>query len=182
MLTQEDAKELFNYDVESGNLIWKKKPGKTSGRVILGGIVGHYHKATGYLVTKIRGQYYKLHRLVWLWMFGYLPENQLDHINRVRNDNRIENLREVSQQCNSRNSCVSIKNTSSIKGVSFDTVRQKYSVRIKYKNKYAYLGRYDNFEEAVCARLAAEQCLNWHGCDSSSSSYKYVRDNIQKLA
>lgn len=32
---------------------------------------------------------------------------------------------------------------------------------------------------AVCARLAGEQCLDWEGCDSNSPAYKYVKENIQ---
>jgi len=31
---------------------------------------------------------------------------------------------------------------------------------------------------AVCARLAAEQCLDWERCDSNSPAYQYVQNNI----
>ena len=33
-------------------------------------------------------------------------------------------------------------------------------------------------DDAVCARLAAEQCLNWEGCDSNSSAYQFVKKYI----
>ncbi len=40
-----------------------------------------------------------------------------------------------------------------------------------------YLGTYDNFDNAVLARLAAEQCLGWAGCDNSSPAYKYAKNH-----
>lgn len=38
-----------------------------------------------------------------------------------------------------------------------------------------------DFDEAVCYRLAAEQCLNWSGCYDNSSACKYVKENIQGI-
>ncbi|MCP4373526.1 MAG: hypothetical protein GY797_36295 [Deltaproteobacteria bacterium] len=45
-----------------------------------------------------------------------------------------------------------------------------------------YLGTYNNFDNAVCARLAGEQCVNWSGCDSNSPAFKYVKGHIQTYA
>ena len=119
-----------------------------------------------------------MHRIIWLYVYGYLPENDIDHINRIKDDNRLCNLREVSRSCNIRNACLSTNNTSNIKGVCFDTSRNKWISTIYFNNKAHTLGRYNNFHNAVCARLAAEQCLGWPDCDSRSSSYLYVKDNI----
>ena len=44
---------------------------------------------------------------------------------------------------------------------------------INYKK--IYLGIYKDFDEAVCVRLAVEQCVNWEGCDSNSPAYQYVQ-------
>lgn len=46
---------------------------------------------------------YLAHRLAFLYMTGAFPTNQVDHINRVRNDNRFINLREVLPSDNSKN-------------------------------------------------------------------------------
>ena len=49
---------------------------------------------------------------------------------------------------------------------------------ISYKTHH--IGRYDDFDEAVCHRIAIEQCLGWSGCDSSSPAYRYVRGLVGK--
>ena len=50
-------------------------------------------------------------------------------------------------------------------------------VNQKIKN----LGGYKNFDEAVCHRLAAEQCLVWDGCDNSSTAYQYVQKMLSGM-
>jgi hypothetical protein len=112
-------------------------------------------------------------------MYGYWPENVIDHKDRVRHHNWIKNLREVSNQCNQRNRGNSKNNTSGVKGVSFDNVTNKWRPYIKINNKLFRLGSYKEFDNAVCARLAAEQCLGWSGCDSNSPAFQYVKDFIQ---
>lgn len=57
----------------------------------------------GYIMIQIDKKIYAAHRLAWYYVHGYYPEHQIDHINRVRDDNRIDNLREVTQSCNSKN-------------------------------------------------------------------------------
>jgi hypothetical protein len=32
-----------------------------------------------------------------------------------------------------------------------------------------------DFDEAVCTRLAGEQCLNYDSCDTNSTAYQYVQ-------
>jgi hypothetical protein len=117
-----------------------------------------------------------------MYMHGYFPENQIDHINRNPADNWFENLREVSQMCNTRNSRTYYTNTSGVKGVSFkeDSLKWRAEVTVNFKSKH--LGFYDDFADAVCARLAAEQCLGWAGCDKDSSAHKYVKELLKRCA
>ena len=45
---------------------------------------------------------------------------------------------------------------------------------MKIQIKRIWLGEYNSFSEAVCARYAGEQALGWKECDANSSAYRYV--------
>jgi hypothetical protein len=175
-LTQERLKELTTYDPETGIFVWKKV---TTNRVKIGSKIGSV-MANGYVSMAIDTRRYYAHRLAWLYTHGYFPENEVDHINRIRTDNRISNLREVSGSCNSRNACAPNGGATTVKGVAWYKRHKKWRARIRDINKSPFLGYYGSFDDAVCARLAAEQCLGWSGCESTSPAYLYVRNNIVK--
>jgi len=172
-LTYKKARELFNYRPD-GNLIWKVSKGGKK----IGSIAGPKTKV-GYSFIKIDGKDYRAHRLIWLWHHGYTPECGLDHINRIKHDNRIENLRESSQQCNLRNTDNFRDNTSGVKGVyrCKRYSRGFWMAYVRVQGKLYNLGRHKAFSEAVLHRLAAEQCLGWAGCGSSSPAYMYALEN-----
>ena len=50
----------------------------------------------GYANVWINGQNWKRSRIVWSWVTGKDPQEQIDHINRKRDDDRFWNLREAS--------------------------------------------------------------------------------------
>ena len=106
-LTVDLLKELFDYDKETGNLIWKRKP---STKIKVGDIAGTL-KDNGYIYVGINHNSYRAHRLIFLMHKGYLPKT-IDHINRDKLDNRIENLRPATVSQNSMNRDISSKNTS----------------------------------------------------------------------
>jgi len=96
--TQNELRELFEY--RDGNLYWKKSNGT---KITAGKIAGSLSKDSGYIFIRL-GKLYRSHRLIWIYHYGDIPEGlQIDHINRIRNDNRIENLRVVSQSTNNLN-------------------------------------------------------------------------------
>ena len=168
MLTQKRTKELFDY--QDGSLIRKTNK---QGHKGVGSIAGGLTKS-GYLRTTIDYKLYLNHRLVWLWHYGYFPENGLDHIDKDPSNNRVENLREVSRTCNARNCGNHKNNTSGVKGICWNKTRKRWMSRIRVIGDEKFLGVYKDFFEAVLARLAAEQCLEWEGCDSSSPAYQYA--------
>lgn len=174
MITQEYIRYLFEYH-EDGLLIWKVNKAK---RTKIGDIAGCYSPC-GYYYVGIDDKNYKLHRLIWIYHHGYISENLIDHRDKNPLNNRIENLREISSQCNNRNSKDFITNTSGVKGVSWTSDRSLWYSCITIYGKTISLGRYDDFTEAVCVRLAAEQCLKWDGCDSCSSAFKYLSKLIK---
>jgi hypothetical protein len=167
MLTQADLKKLFNYNPETGEFIKLISTGCSK----VGNIAGCLDKH-GYITIRISGKNYSAHRLAWLYVYGYFPENSLDHENRKGTDNRICNLREVSNQCNMRNSKIHCDNKSGFKGVFRSSGKWQAQIRI---NKIAvYLGKHSTFLEAALHRLAAEQCLSWGDCDSQMNTYKKI--------
>ena len=169
MLTQEKIKRLFEY--KDGKLYWKIKP---ANNVEIGSIAGSI-QSNGYCYISINSKLYRRSRLVFLYHHGYFSEYNIDHKNRIKDDDSIENLREITQQCNSRNTGNFSNNTSGVKGVNWNNRDRKWHSQIGLNKKRYNLGYYDDFDDAVCARLAAEQCLNWKGCDRNSPAYKYIK-------
>ena len=172
-LTQKRVRELFDYDTETGLLMWKVN----RRRVKVGDVIKTVNSA-GYTTLEIESKSYLAHRIIWLWNYGYFPENDVDHINRVRADNRICNLREVSQSCNIHNSCVSTRNISGVKGVSVDKHGCHASIMIG--GKQIHIKTVHDFAEAVAHRLAAEQCLGYNSCDNQSSAFVYMQNYIKE--
>lgn len=160
-LTQARLKEKLDYDPSTG--VFTKKNGEIAGFV----------KPDGNRQIFVDGWRYYAHHLAWLHEYGYLPRNYVKHLNQDRDDNRIDNL--------AINFFDSSNNTSGIRGVYWDPKVHRWRPQISVDNKMKYFGcfDFDDFDEAVCHRLAAEQCLDWSGCDSSSPAFQYVRDNIQ---
>lgn len=143
-LTQVRLKELVHYDKNTGRMVWIKP---TSTRVKVGDVVGS-NDGRGYLQTSIDGQRYRVHRLAWLWIYGVLPTNHIDHIDRNRANNRITNLRDLPQALNNQNIGITNTNTSGFLGVSWSKAMKKWEARISINNKGKVLGYFDRPEEA----------------------------------
>tara|TARA_R110000868_G_scaffold116769_2_gene310582 strand:- start:1348 stop:1728 length:381 start_codon:yes stop_codon:yes gene_type:complete len=115
MITQKRLKYLMKYDSDTGvftRLI------STAMRHKNGEFVG-VKTTKGYLKCGIDNKEYTLHRLAFLYIYGFIPV-RIDHINQDKTDNRIKNLREVTNSENLRNMSKSKKNKSGFTGVSFD--------------------------------------------------------------
>lgn len=181
-LTQERVKELFDYDPESGILTRAKDALGHNGcvRAKRGSVVGTLNTSTGYIQTVVDGLHIYTHRVAWIWMTGYSPEHQIDHINRIRTDNRWCNLREVNQSCNNINCIIRSDNTSGVKGVG--RFRDSHwRARIHLGEREFHLGIYTDLVDAVAARLAAEQCSSIHIYDETSTAYLYMQNYLQEL-
>lgn len=127
MLTQQIAKELLNYNPETGIFTYKVS---TNNRNKVGQKVGNI--SNGYLVMMYKGKNYPLHRIVFLLEEGGFPQHQIDHINGIRSDNRRVNLRKVTNQQNCWNR--------STKGVCFNKRVEKYFGYVDHDGKREYLG------------------------------------------
>ena len=157
MLTQEEVKNLLSYDENTGVFTWRKQKGP----VRAGSVAGYVNKK-GYMVVGIDGKSHRAHRLAWLYCYGELPSDDIDHINHDKLDNRISNLRVVTNSENHRNVKISSLNTSGYTGVSFCKNKGKWTVRISDGVKYLNLGYFTDKSDAVKARKLKEKELGYH--------------------
>jgi len=80
---------------------------------------------------------------------------QIDHINRVKDDNRIENLRLATRSQNEANTGLRRNNSSGFKGVYFFKRTNRWLAKIAYDGLEIHLGYYDSAEEAAMAYNSA---------------------------
>lgn len=143
----------LNYEPSTGEFIWN-----VSKRSVKKGTKAGCKMTNGYIAIRVNNKLYLAHRIAFYKMFGRFP-NQIDHINRVRDDNRLENLREVTPRKNSTNrSC----NRKLPLGV-YETIRKGrpgvwYSTKIQWLGKQ-YSSSFRNLEDAINWRKRKEKDL-----------------------
>jgi hypothetical protein len=135
-ISQQRVLDLFRYD--DGKL-FRKSDNKEMG------IYSTKHHR--YARVVIDGKEYKLHRIIFFYHHGYLPEI-IDHINGDRYDNHIENLREANTYQNRQNSGIYSTSKSGVKNVYWDKKCNKWRVSFSINGKRKYFGGYDDLEEA----------------------------------
>jgi len=138
-LTNERLIEYVDYDQESG--FFTKRSGRNKG-IRLGS-----KTEKGYLAITIDGKAYRAHRLAWMYVYGKMPVNLIDHINNIKDDNRICNLREANLAQNAGNMKLMSTNLLGVKGVSFKA--GKFVACIMVSKQNIYLGRHETADEAA---------------------------------
>ena len=93
---------------------------------------------------------------------GAWPKKGIDHINGITDDNRISNLRDVSQSDNMRNMTTPCRNTSGRIGVYWFARDCKWQAQIRADGKTKHLGYFDDINDAIAARKAAEIEYGYH--------------------
>ncbi len=157
-VSQKDIKEIFDYNPDTGAVTWIKV---LSSRTIVGKPVG-VKLSCGHLQVTIDYKRYLVHRLIWLYVYGVWPKDQIDHINHIPDDNRISNLRETTQKENMINKSLQKKNTSGANGVRWYANLNKWRVSIGLKGNYLHLGYFTCKNKAVARRKTAEVLLGYH--------------------
>jgi len=156
-LTQEQLKTILRYDHELGRFFCLVSRGKAS----VGKMAGYLRKDKYRHIVIDRKRFLE-HRLVWLYVYGEMPKNQIDHINHCKEDNRIENLRAVSSYENNRNRSKNKKNASGLSGVSWNKSAGKWISYINSDVETKYLGIFEDYFEAICARKSSELYYGYH--------------------
>jgi len=155
-LTQARLKELLHYDPETGVFTWRV--GRVGCRA--GSIAGSLN-GCGYRQIGIDRRMHLLHRIAFLYVTGGFPQEELDHINGVRDDNRWVNLREATGSENRHNlGGPPSHNTSGFLGVYWCKRRQKWVAEIKLRGRKRHLGYFDTAEEAHATYLKAKDELH----------------------
>lgn len=156
----EYLKFLFSYN--DGVITWRNKSSPQS-RIVLGDRAGSYDK-DGYLIVRVRNQTSSIHRIVWVYHNGEIPNGfEIDNIDGDILNNRIENLRLTTRSVNCSNQRKRIDNTSGFCGVTFMKDRLKYRAQVRGVR----LGQFDTKEEAAEAvakyRLSSGGFTERHG-------------------
>ena len=116
----------------------------------------------GYLRLCIGHRRYLAHRAAWLYVNGYWPESDVDHINGNRLDNRICNLRLATHSENQQNRkrASRTNKSSGVLGVGWDGSKNRWRAEICVRGKRRTLGRYATIEEASAAYQRAKAELH----------------------
>jgi hypothetical protein len=166
--TQQQLKDLLEYDPNSGIFVWKERIGTDHGTKVFNS--KYAGKQAGSVIStskgdeiriRILGSSYLAHRLAWLYMKGNLPEC-VEHINNNRTDNRFHNLKASSILSTLKDRKLPTNNTSGQIGVSWDKHLKTWTARIEANRVIHHLGKFKTKKEAVQARLSAEASLGFH--------------------
>lgn len=148
-MTVKQAREFFDYNPKTGDLIWKKqKPhGKSKPGDIVGkNSIGKYRQVTFDHIG------HRAHRVCWAVYYGFFPYGHIDHINGDGRDNRIKNLRDVSRTQNNLNQKAHRDINSTI-GTSFEKARGLWLSSICIGGKSIFIGRFKTRKQAKIAYL-----------------------------
>ena len=156
ILTQDKLRTLLKYDPATG--VFTNRVTRNP-RAKVGDLAGAL-TSEGYIAFQIDGIKMYAHRAVWLYVYGKWPKEEIDHINRRRDDNRLFNLRAVSRLANSHNTGKHVTNTSGHKGVTFHRRSKRWQVQLRANNKTFYVGQFNQLADAVQARAIAEIFLH----------------------
>ncbi len=153
MITQARLKELL-YLREDG---WFENLTNRSSRARKGEIAGTI-STQGYVQIQIDGVFYKAHHLVWLYVYGYIPD-EMDHKNGIRHENHLDNLRECTRSQNNANS-ERQTGEGGLRGVTWFARDQKWLAQIKIDGRSKHLGYFDTVEQAHAAYLNAADLIH----------------------
>lgn len=119
------------------------------------------------------GKHILMHQLI-------MNQKYIDHINGMRNDNRKSNLRLFDDKYNfntynQMNKKVQRNNTSGHPGICWHKRDQIWESYISVNRKRIYIGQFKNYDDALDARIEAEE--KYFGENSYMNSQEYALAN-----
>ncbi len=152
MLTVEYLRKVLDYDPLTGVFKWKITRG-TGAYARKDKIAGYARSKGSYWQLRLCGKHYYAHRLAWLYIYGEWPKQDLDHIDRNKQNNAIGNLREATATQNGANAKVRKDSRLGIQGVRKNRGAKTYEARVGT----TYLGCFSTPEAAHEAYLRAKK-------------------------
>lgn len=169
--TIEYLKECFRYDELEGVLYWQdSRPPhhfKDAKSCKIWNTRYAGHKAGGiakiretniYLLVKVNNIKTPVHQVIWAIYYNEFAD-MIDHIDGDGLNNKLTNIRKSNPLENGRNHKLYTTTKSGITGVRWE--RNRWRVSIGDGKHYQYLGTYDNFFDACCARISAANKLGY---------------------
>lgn len=155
LISHKELLQVVKYDPVKGLFAWVKQRRGRKSSLGIGSL-----DSGGYLRIAICGKRYSAHRLAWFYVHAKWPTEEIDHVNRERNDNRIMNLRQATVFQNRQNRPMMPRNTSGIKGVKFIPITGKWGATIDANLKKQWLGTFATCEQAGRAYQQAAKALH----------------------
>lgn len=156
-----ELKSLLSYNSVNGWFRWRERIGGHE----CGSRAGRL-EADGYRRIRYKDSQYYEHVLAFAFVYGKWPEQEIDHKNRIKDDNRFKNLRLSNRQLQMGNMGLTKNNTSGFKGVE-KTKSGKYKARITCRGKNKTLGYFDDpndaakaYNDAAIEQFGDHACLN----------------------
>lgn len=170
-INPEKVRKLFSYCPSTGIIKFNERPredfnslraykswnSQNAGRVT--GFVtetGSKNSKKYYLKAYMGCIRYYVHRLIWVYMTGQQPD-EIDHIDGNEQNNVWSNLRSVPHRTNGKNQRLHNTNTSGSSGVTYRKDSMRWRARIMVNDKQINLGSFINKNDAINARIKAEQ-------------------------
>ena len=154
LTTSKQIADLFIY--KNNKLYWRNR---VNSNVAAGAEAGTV-SPLGYVKICYKRQIYYAHRLIFLLVNGFLPD-EVDHIDGNPNNNKITNLRAAQRHENCQNTRKRKDNVSGIKNVCWFKPRGKWKVELQVNKKRVHIGYYENITDAAKAATIARN--KYHG-------------------
>lgn len=146
------VRATFEYD--DGVLRWRLSPSRS----VRAGAVAGAENGRGYIQVQWRGRLFVLHKLIYAYHHGWVPE-VVDHVDGDTQNNRIENLRAATKAENQYNAKRRTDNSSGHKNVRKHG--DKWQVVVRQNGRRHHVGTFDDLGAAAAAAEQARK--NLHG-------------------
>lgn len=176
LISQGVVKSLLQYDPDTGIFTWLPRDCQGFNRA--GKPVGHKFSSRNgkqYVTIGVDGRQYLAHRLAFVYMEGYMPD-EVDHEDGDSLNNKWLNLKDADHTSNMRNTKLREDNSSGQSGVTFNKRLGKWNARINVGGYRKHLGYFDDKQEAISVRKQAEVECGYHqnhGSDRKNKDLKW---------